>query len=88
MGLFRKIKGQYAIRQTLHPSFLYSSAFVVDTTLGPDGLPKEFLLRGGGWGHGAGLCQIGALGMALKGRTCNEILSHYFRNTTVRQRYR
>ena len=48
------------IRRTLSPSHLYSSAFVIDKTDIKDTIPGKFILTGAGWGHGVGLCQIGA----------------------------
>ena len=61
------------IRKWLSKSHLYSSAFVVDRNeLG------DFILTGAGWGHGVGLCQIGAAVMADKGYTYEQILAHYF----------
>jgi SpoIID/LytB domain protein len=42
---------------------------------------------GGGWGHGVGLCQIGALAMALNGYSSKEILNHYFQYTTLKKLY-
>jgi peptidoglycan hydrolase-like amidase len=65
------------IRRALSPSHLLSSAFVVDVE-GPDDRPNRFVLRGAGWGHGVGLCQIGAAVMAWQGRGHEEILSHYY----------
>jgi stage II sporulation protein D len=65
------------IRRALSPTHLYSSAFVVAKELG------RFVLKGAGWGHGVGLCQIGAAVMANEGRTYREILRHYYRGTTV-----
>jgi len=72
------IHSEYNIRQTLHPSFLYSSAFYADKSEFTDGIPGKFTLIGAGWGHGAGLCQIGALGMALQGYKTAAILRHYY----------
>ena len=46
-----------------------------------------FTLRGSGWGHGVGLCQIGALGMALDGRKTDEILFHYYHSSELRKTY-
>lgn len=60
------------IRRILSESHLYSSAFVVDKHSG------GFTLRGAGWGHGVGLCQIGAAVMAGNGCSCDEILAHYY----------
>ena len=61
------------IRKWLSKSHLYSSAFVVDRNEAGD-----YILTGAGWGHGVGLCQIGAAVMAAKGFTYEQILSHYF----------
>jgi stage II sporulation protein D len=65
------------IRRALSRTHLYSSAFVVDKESG------RFVLRGAGWGHGVGLCQIGAAVMANEGKAYTEILQHYYRGTTV-----
>jgi stage II sporulation protein D len=65
------------IRRALSRTHLYSSAFVVDKESG------RFVLRGAGWGHGVGLCQIGAAVMANEGKTYTEILQHYYRGTTI-----
>jgi SpoIID/LytB domain protein len=65
------------IRRALSRTHLYSSAFVVDNESG------RFVLRGAGWGHGVGLCQIGAAVMANSGKTYTDILQHYYRGTTV-----
>jgi SpoIID/LytB domain protein len=75
------------IRKALSESHLYSSAFVVEKTAGEDGIPGSFTLRGAGWGHGVGLCQIGAAVMGAKGYTYQEILEHYFRGTVLEKRY-
>jgi stage II sporulation protein D len=65
------------IRRALSRTHLYSSAFVIDKESG------RFVLRGSGWGHGVGLCQIGAAVMANEGKTYIQILQHYYRGTTV-----
>jgi SpoIID/LytB domain protein len=75
------------IRRWLSRSHLYSGAFVVDTTRGSDGKPVRFTLHGAGWGHGVGLCQIGAAVMAVKGYASDRILAHYFRGATLEKRY-
>ncbi len=64
------------IRRVLSPSHLYSSAFVVDIE-GPVRRPDAFILSGAGWGHGVGLCQIGAAVMAWRGIGHEDILKHY-----------
>ncbi len=72
------------VRRILSPTHLYSSAFFVEPYGGPGTAPKGFLLRGAGWGHGVGLCQIGAAAMAIRGRTYKQILSHYFRGASLK----
>ena len=71
------------IRKALSESHLYSSAFVVDKTFGGEG----FLLTGAGWGHGVGLCQIGAAVMATNGYDYRSILAHYFPGTELSTHY-
>ncbi len=76
------------IRRTLSTSHLYSSAFIVEPgALRTDGLPESFRLRGAGWGHGVGLCQIGAAVMGAKGYSYQEILSHYFKDSILSRQY-
>lgn len=67
------------IRRALSASHLYSSAFVIDSA--PDG--SSFALTGAGWGHGVGLCQIGAALMAEKGYAFQSILEHYYRGSLL-----
>jgi SpoIID/LytB domain protein len=74
------------IRRALSESHLYSSAFVVDVE-GPPQRPDAFLLTGAGWGHGVGLCQIGAAVMACQGATYHEILQHYYPGTRIEHFY-
>ena len=75
------------IRRTLSPSHLYSSAFIVERHDVTDGVPGKFVLRGAGWGHGVGLCQIGAAVMGEKGHNYKEILLHYFINANITTLY-
>ena len=75
------------IRKWLSNSHLYSSAFVVDKTDLSNGIPQHFTLTGAGWGHGVGLCQIGAAVMGEKGYPYNEILLHYFRGAELKRIY-
>ncbi len=75
------------IRKTLSESHLYSSAFVVDKQNITDGIPGEFILTGAGWGHGVGLCQIGAAMMGAKGYKYDEILLHYFHGASISKEY-
>jgi stage II sporulation protein D len=69
------------IRRWLSRSHLYSSAFVVTFEGG------RVILDGAGWGHGVGLCQIGAAVMATRGFSAEEILKHYFRNIELEKVY-
>lgn len=75
------------IRRWLSESHLYSSAFLVEKVPGENDLPEKFVLKGAGWGHGAGLCQIGAAVMGHKGYKYDEILTHYFKNASLEKRY-
>lgn len=75
------------IRRWLSLSHLYSSAFIVSAERDPSGLPTLFILNGAGWGHGVGLCQIGAAVMATKGYSEEEILKHYFRGAKIKKLY-
>ena len=75
------------IRRTLSDSHLFSSAFVVDKGEIKEGIPQWFLLSGAGWGHGVGLCQIGAAVMGEKGYSYEEILLHYYKGAEIRKFY-
>ena len=75
------------IRRTLSESHLFSSAFIVEKKADENGNIQGFTLHGAGWGHGAGLCQIGAAVMAAKGYTYREILQHYYPGTTLGRFY-
>ncbi|MCI6212520.1 SpoIID/LytB domain-containing protein [Bacteroides heparinolyticus] len=76
------------IRRTLSASHLYSSAFVVDKEeLSPEGIPGRFVLTGAGWGHGVGLCQIGAAVMGEQGYRYDDILLHYYIDAQIEKLY-
>ncbi|PKN06053.1 MAG: amidase, partial [Deltaproteobacteria bacterium HGW-Deltaproteobacteria-7] len=75
------------IRRWLSESHLFSSAFVVISEHAADGGIQHFIFHGGGWGHGVGLCQIGAAVMAAKGHKTEEILAHYFTGAILRKFY-
>jgi peptidoglycan hydrolase-like amidase len=75
------------IRRWLSESHLLSSAFVVSKTNAVDGSVENFMFTGGGWGHGVGLCQIGAAVMATKGFKAEEILAHYFTGANIEKLY-
>ncbi len=75
------------IRKWLSKSHLYSSAFVVDPLEIENGIPQKFVLTGAGWGHGVGLCQIGAAVMGEKGYSYKQILNHYFSRAKLKKLY-
>lgn len=76
------------IRRTFSESHLYSSAFVVEASdENEDGIPQKFTFFGAGWGHGVGLCQIGAAVMADKGYKYEQILAHYYPGAGIEKRY-
>lgn len=72
---------ELAIRRLLSPTHLYSSAFTVKRA------GSVFRLEGKGWGHGVGLCQIGAAVMAVEGFSCSQILEHYYPHTHLSKIY-
>ena len=78
------------IRRTLSSSHLYSSALDVDKEYKEDEkeIPSRFILTGSGWGHGVGLCQIGAAVMGEQGYKYKEILSHYYPGSAIEQQYK
>lgn len=75
------------IRRTLSPTHLFSSAFVVDKEDINDNIPGAFTLIGAGWGHGVGLCQIGAAVMGERGYKYDEILLHYYKDAEIKAIY-
>jgi len=81
------IEREYHIRAALSMQFLYSSAFLLDCNRDKAGKLLNVSLVGGGWGHGAGLCQIGALGMALQRHSYQEILLHYYQGVRLERVY-
>jgi stage II sporulation protein D len=75
------------IRRILSSTHLYSSAFVVNKEGDEKGVPQKFIICGAGWGHGVGLCQIGAAVMASRGYQFDEILLHYFKGAKLKKIY-
>ena len=75
------------IRRALSKSHLYSSAFVVEKVDIKDGVPQQFIIKGAGWGHGVGLCQIGAAMMGVQGYRYDEILLHYYKSAEITKVY-
>ena len=77
------------IRRTLSDSHLLSSAFVVDKyDMDEQGVPQRFELIGAGWGHGVGLCQIGAAVMGEQGYHYDAILLHYYQGAEIKKLYK
>ena len=77
------------IRRALSDSHLYSSAFVVDKfDLDENQVPQRFELIGAGWGHGVGLCQIGAAVMGNEGYSYEDILLRYYQRAEIKKIYK
>jgi stage II sporulation protein D len=74
------------IRKSLSKSHLYSSCFIVEKLPEDDSI--RFVLHGAGWGHGVGLCQIGAAMMGARGYSYRSILKHYFRGAVFEKLYK
>lgn len=86
--MVKAIGKELFIRKALSETHLYSSAFFVEKIYGQEvDMPETFILKGKGWGHGVGLCQIGAAVMAAEGYSYKEILSHYFPETGLKKLY-
>ncbi|MCR4766328.1 MAG: SpoIID/LytB domain-containing protein [Bacteroidaceae bacterium] len=74
------------IRKTLSKSHLFSSAFTIEKQ-GDGIVPEQFILHGAGWGHGVGLCQIGAAVMGEQGYKYKDILLYYYKGAKVERMY-
>lgn len=85
--LIKTIGKELMIRRTFSNTHLYSSAFVVEKDNEQNGIPQKFTFIGAGWGHGVGLCQIGAAVMGAKGYGYERILAHYFPNSKLEKLY-
>src|SRR5262249_4741791 len=77
------IKDQLRIRNLLAPGSQRSPLFFVQTEYGADHKPSAFVFHGGGWGHGVGMCQSGAMGRAQQGALYPEILKAYYPGTEI-----
>lgn len=75
------------IRKFLSKTHLYSSAFVINKSGDLDGVPTSFKLEGAGWGHGVGLCQVGAAVMGENGFSYEDILKHYYIRAEIIKKY-
>lgn len=78
-----RIQRELNIRRVLSNSYLFSACFDIRVEYGEDGRPINFMLKGAGWGHGVGMCQVGAGVMASTGIKFDEVLSHYYPGTSV-----
>jgi len=79
------LERELEIRWVLSDTHLYSSCFIVDYQRDSGGQIEAIDLRGAGWGHGVGLCQVGATMMAVRGKGHHEILAHYYRDTSLKR---
>ena len=80
------IKREHKIRRQISAGFLRSNLFLIETSSNENNLPDEFTIYGGGWGHGVGMCQTGAAGMAYKkGASYKDILYHYYKDTHLKK---
>jgi len=78
---------ELAIRRALSQSHLYSSCFYIVREREAAGMITRFRLIGAGWGHGVGLCQVGATVMAQQGFNCEQILHHYYKGAELKKLY-
>lgn len=77
-----KLEKELTIRRALSKNTLFSASFYI-VKEGKSKLPERFILKGAGWGHGVGMCQIGAANMALHKKKFDEILTHYYKGVTL-----
>ncbi|MCF8380541.1 MAG: SpoIID/LytB domain-containing protein [Bacteroidales bacterium] len=78
---------ELVIRRWLSETHLYSSAIIFEPGNKINGIPESFTLYGSGWGHGVGLCQIGAAVMAEKKYDYSQILMHYYKDSRIEMYY-
>jgi stage II sporulation protein D len=79
------LERELEIRRVLSHSHLYSSCFTVNFQRDANGQIQTVVLHGAGWGHGVGLCQVGAAMMAVRGKKYDQILAHYYRDTSLKR---
>jgi SpoIID/LytB domain protein len=79
------IRGELNIRRTF--GMLNSAMFELKAEKDAKGRPTAWVFTGGGWGHGVGMCQTGAIGRAEAGQTYRQILDHYFNGAQVARIY-
>ncbi|MDD5259504.1 MAG: SpoIID/LytB domain-containing protein, partial [bacterium] len=80
------IEKEHLIRQAIGLGFLRSTLFLVEAKMGSSSLPESFTFYGGGWGHGVGMCQTGAAGMAEQGNDYQAILKHYYKGLEIEKK--
>lgn len=80
-----RVKSEFDIRGLLGIGSLRSTQFVIDWDYDAKGKPRAVVFHGGGWGHGVGLCQSGAIGRADAGQTYQDIIKAYFKGTDLGQ---
>ena len=76
-----QVRGELNIRRKFDN--LKSAMFIVEPARDSAGKVSEWVFKGGGWGHGVGMCQLGAIGRAERGQSYREILRHYFNGAEV-----
>ncbi|MBN2000501.1 SpoIID/LytB domain-containing protein [candidate division KSB1 bacterium] len=81
------VKKELNIRRVLSADILYSACFIIEKETDANGLPITFTFKGAGWGHGVGMCQIGAAMMALEEKSYEKILSFYYQNASLKKLY-
>ncbi len=81
------INRELPIRQALSKKTLYSGCFYVKKKGRSKGLTHTFILKGAGWGHGVGMCQVGAAVMAHSGKKFDQILTHYYKGIFLQKLY-
>lgn len=81
------LERELEIRRTLSSNTLWSSCFYVIKKGWGGEAPREFIIKGAGWGHGVGMCQTGAAVMALKRKRFDQILKHFYRGVQIRKLY-
>ncbi|MDP8227978.1 MAG: SpoIID/LytB domain-containing protein [Candidatus Electryoneaceae bacterium] len=82
-----RVQRELNIRGMLSLKYLRSACFSIEIDTSEDGRPVMFRFRGAGWGHGVGMCQVGAGVMAFEGKTYQEILNHYYPGTNIEKVY-
>ncbi len=83
----KTIEKELQIRRVFSDNYLYSSCFIIKKDGLVGGVPQKFIIKGAGWGHGVGMCQIGAAMMADQGFNYHKILQHYYRESTIKKIY-